>query len=279
MQPSSYDVDRLLAWRAAADARLRADDGWLTLAGLFWLRQGGNTVGTDPASDVVLVSPAPASVGRLDLSGDVVTFAPDSASKLTVDGAPADGPRQLCDDADGTPSVVALGRQSFIIIRRGERIGVRLRDNDSAVRQQFAGRSWFAPDPDFCFEATYTPYDPPKILTIGNLLGDSSQVLSPGFVSWVFEGSEHRLDASSLDSHGLHFVIRDTTSGSETYGALRFLDAPPPEDGRVALDFNYAVSPPCAFTAFATCPLPPPQNRLLFAVRAGERDAGHHADR
>lgn len=263
-------VREIESWRAQAEASLRADDGWLTLAGLFWLRAGTNTIGSDSSSDIVLPPSAPAQVGWIDFDGDAATLVVAPEVEVHVNGTSVT--RQvLRSDADGTPDLVTLGNLSWTIIKRGARTGVRLWDKHSPVRAAFGGRSWFPVDETYRFDAAFVPYDPPKMLAITNILGDTSDVASPGYVEFRHEGQAYQLDASSLEPDGLHFVFRDRTSGSETYGAARFLTVPAPVDGRVVLDFNRAVNPPCAFTIYATCPLPPRQNHLPFPVVAGER--------
>ena len=263
-------VREIEAWHAQAEARLRADDGWLTLAGLFWLREGTNTIGSDASSDIVLPDSAPAHVGRIDFDGSVATLAVAPGVEVHVNGASVTQ-QMLRSDAEGAPDIVTLGNLSWLIIKRGARTGVRLRDKNSPVREAFGGRVWFPVDETYRFDATFVPYDPPKMLAITNILGDTSDVASPGYVAFSHEGQTYQLDASSLESDGLHFVFRDRTSGHETYGAARFLTVPAPVNGRIELDFNRAVNPPCAFTVYATCPLPPRQNHLPFPVFAGER--------
>ena len=257
-------------WRAEAETSLRADDGWLTLAGLFWLHKGANTVGSDAASDVVLPAPAPAQLGELHFDGSGVTFTAAPGVDVQVNDSHVTQAGLRSDDA-GTPDIVRWEAISFLIIKRGERIGVRVRDNNSAERRDFAGRVWFPVDEAYRFEARFVAYDPPKTLAITNILGDTSATASPGYIAFVHEGQTFQLDVTSSGAHGLGITFRDATSGSETYGAARFLTTPAPENGYVVLDFNRAVNPPCAFTTFATCPLPPRQNHLSFAVRAGER--------
>ncbi len=263
-------VHEIEAWRAQAEKNLRADDGWLTLAGLFWLHEGTNTIGSDSASDIVLPLPAPTQVGHIDFDGNTATLVVAPEVDVHVNDAPVT--RQvLRSDADGTSNLVTMGALSWSIIKRGARTGVRLRDKNSPVRDAFGGRVWFPVDETYRFDAAFVPYDPPKILAITNILGDTSDVASPGYAEFCYEGQTYQLDASSLGPNGLHFVFRDRTSGSETYGAARFLTVPAPVDGHVVLDFNRAVNPPCAFTIYATCPLPPRQNHLPFPVVAGER--------
>lgn len=259
----------LAAWRAQQEAALRAPDGWLSLAGLFWLAEGSNPVGSHQRSSVLLAADAaPAHAGELCLHDGVVTIGAAGAA-LQLNGGPAEG-RPLLSDDSPTPDILGVGRLSMLIIRRGPRIGVRVRDPQHPARAAFAGRRWHAPRPDYRLTARFEPYDPPRSLPITNILGDTEAKPSPGALVFSLEGRELRLDATAGPRGGLALNFRDRTSGATTYGAGRMLTTPSPRDGLVVLDFNRAVSPPCAFTAFATCPLPPFQNHLPVAIPAGE---------
>ncbi|HEU4328365.1 MAG TPA: DUF1684 domain-containing protein [Roseiflexaceae bacterium] len=268
-ETESYTAE-ILAWRARAEAGLRAEDGWLALVGLFWLQEGENTVGSAPSSAVRLPESAAAEVGQLLLRDGRVTLRVRPGVTAMLDGESV-AERELRPDTDGPPDRVRIGDVALWVIVRGQRVGVRVSDPDSPTRRDFGGRHWFPVDPAYRIPAHFEPYDPPKTLAITNILGDTSDVASPGAVVFELDGQEHRLDASSLSEHGLFLVFRDRTSGGETYGAARFLSAAPPQDGRLTLDFNRAVHPPCAFTEFATCPLPPRQNHLPVRIAAGER--------
>jgi uncharacterized protein len=257
------------AWRAQAEASLRADDSWLTLAGLFWLHEGENRFGSDMANEIVLPAPAPAVAGSFYLRDGQVTLEAAPGVALTVNaGPPSTGP--LRSSAMGQPDLVALGDLTMLVHRSGARLAIRLRDRNSPVRQRFSGRRWFAVREEYCVTARFIPYDPPKILSITNIVGDSSDVPSPGYLAFVLDGQEYRLDATSTRD-GLFIHFHDRTGGTETYPGGRFLKTAAPELGYVTLDFNQAVSPPCAFTEFATCPAVPPQNRLPVRIEAGER--------
>lgn len=255
------------------DEKLRAPDGWLTLIGLFWLAPGPNAIGADPASAIVLpAGKAPERAGQIDFDGLVATLRPLPGVPLTVNGQPAaEGP--LRSDADAPPDVVGLGDIALHVIKRGERYGVRVRDGEHPARRLFGGRQWFAIQPEYCVPATFVAYDPPRPRPITNILGDTNDELCPGYVRFELGGQQLELEASALPGGELEFVFRDGTSGKTTYPASRFLVAPQPRDGQTVLDFNKAYSPPCAFTDFATCPLPRPQNRLALAIAAGERYA------
>jgi uncharacterized protein len=265
---SVYDAG-IEGWRQQMEAGLHADDGWLTLAGLFWLHEGSNSFGADSANDIVLsAGSSPSAAGFFELRDDVVTLRAAEGAGVTINDAPASVAR-LRSDADGGPDRVGLGSLTLLVIRRGARVGVRVKDTRSPVRAAFGGRHWFAPNEAYRIQAAFVAYDPPRLLPVANILGDVDDMPSPGYALFTIQGQEHRLDALP-DPNGLAFYFCDTTNGDTTYPSGRYLKAAPPQDGAVTLDFNRAYNPPCAFTAFATCTLPPPQNRLPLRIEAGE---------
>lgn len=267
---STYEQD-LLAWRQAAEDTLRADDGWLTVVGLDWLHEGENRVGAGADCDVRLAEgSAPAEVGTIVYDGERAVLHPADSAGVRVNGELA-GVRELASDATGKPDMVTVGSVTFFLIRRGERLGVRIRDTQSPARRGFGGRVWYPVRPELRVEAVYAPYDPPRPLAITNILGDTEEYQAAGLVSFSVGGAAVQLEAIGRMDGGLWFIFRDATSGHGTYPAARFLYADAPRDGVVVVDFNRAVSPPCAFTDFATCPLPPRQNILSVAIEAGER--------
>jgi hypothetical protein len=272
-------ADALAAWRAERDASLRADDGWLTLAGLFWLKEGVSSVGSAPGSDVVLPDSAPARAARLELrAGRVVYTLEPGGSGATLQGAPAPDSGELRPDTeDGGPSLLAFGPVSLHLIVRGGRHGVRVKDRDSAARRGFKGREWYAADAAWRVPARFVPHARATTLRVPNVLGQVTEMESPGEVVFTVAGRELRLTPvlEEPDSDELFFIFKDGTSGHGTYPAGRFLYTPLPKDGRVTLDFNRAVNPPCAFTPYATCPLPPEGNRLTAAIPAGEKAGAH----
>ncbi len=262
-------------WREEQERSLRADDSWLTLAGLFWLNEGENTFGS--GEDQHLVFPADACLphaGTLIRDGHKVTLRTAPGAKVTLNGQPVTE-AVLTADGDGKnqPDVVRHDTLSFFVITRGHRVGIRLRDTNSPVRRNFTGRVWFDYNPAYVVEASFTPYEAGKTIPILNILGDVMDTPSPGFVTFTLDGQTCTLDATAAGS-GLFFNFRDKTCGKESYGAGRFLMAGAPVDGKVTLDFNKAVNPPCAFTIYATCPVAPLQNHLPVVIPAGEKYAG-----
>ena len=257
-------------WRQERHENLTKSDSWLSLVGLSWLQAGANVCGSDPASDVQLPESAPARLGVLRLLED------GSVELLAEADVKVDGKIQrrakLASDAEGKPTLVELGKVLFHLIDRDGRIGVRVKDRESPALVGFEGIESFAVDSRWRVEARFLPYDPPKSISVPTVLGSMSEVPSPGAVEMRVAGRSHRLDVLPGGEGEYFIVFGDVTNGKETYGGGRFLYAEAADsEGRVVLDFNLAYNPPCAFTPYATCPLPPRQNRLELAVRAGEK--------
>jgi uncharacterized protein (DUF1684 family) len=251
-----------LKFRQELESSLKSKRGWLTVAGLFWLDEGESSVGSDPSCVVKLPDSAPKKYGTLIRKGNNV-------SMRLADGSE----KSLKSDAQGGMDEVKVGDATFMIIQRGARIGVRLYDPHSKARQEFKGLKWFPVNSKYRVEAKFVPYAKPQTLLITNVLGDVSPVPSPGYVTFKLGGKQLTLAAQD-EGPNYFFNFTDLTTGKETYGAGRFLYSPKQKDGRVILDFNRAINPPCAFTAFATCPLPPKGNQLAVRVPAGE--LAHH---
>jgi uncharacterized protein (DUF1684 family) len=263
--PTNYERE-IAQWRAQQEAELKADDGWLTVVGLWWLKEGDNRVGADQASEIPLPSgAAPRRVGTISLREGQATFRPAPGVPVTLNGKPA---RETVLKAD--TDVFAINRLKFFLIDRGGRLGVRMKDNDSAARKEFSGLKWYPVDSSWRIAAKFVPWDKLRTVNYDSVIGEKQVYESPGYVTFRKAGREYRLEPV-VDEKELFFVMRDQTSGKTTYGASRFLYADPAKDGVVVLDFNKAVNPPCAYTAYATCPLPPPQNRMTIAVTAGEK--------
>ena len=267
-------------WRESREKRLKGPNGWLTLVGLAWLRAGDNTLGSDPDSVVVLPEKTPKHAGVLVLADGKVTLKPSQGSGITIDGKPA-GAQLLRDDMDEHTDVMKIGEVSFFVIRRGDRYGVRVKDPDGPARAHFQGLAYFPADPKWRVEATFVPYDTPHQIQIPNVLGEVESMEAPGLVKFKVDGKEYTLAPVVEDPKEplLWFIFKDQTSAKETYGAGRFLYAEMPKDGKTVVDFNQAYNPPCAFTPYATCPLPPKENWLSVRVEAGEKAyaGGHQA--
>jgi uncharacterized protein len=250
-------IKEVQQWREHREAALKADDGWLTVTGLFWLKDGPNRIGSDPLNDVLLPDQsAPPQVGTLTITDGRAKFQPASDSQ----------PMAI---RPNSTDVIAINHIKLLLLKRGSRYALRLKDNDAAQRRNFVGLSWYPVKEDWRIEARFVPFPAPTKLVMNNIIGDQEEVESPGYVVFEKDGKEYRLQASS-SGKGLFIVFRDQTSGKETYGSSRFLYTAKPENGQVILDFNQAQNPPCAFTAYATCPIAPAQNRLQIAIPAGE---------
>jgi uncharacterized protein (DUF1684 family) len=270
---AAEDEESLVAhWRAARLEALTADGGWLTLVGLYWLHEGGNTLGRARSNAIAIDDPQLAArAGRFVLAGGHVRFDAARHSCVTAGAAPASR-LELATDAGGEPTVLACGSLRMHVIERAGRFGVRVRDLAAPARRDFHGLEYFPTDGSWAYAARFEPYQPPHHVPIVNVLGMEIDMLSPGALVFERDGREFRLDAlvESAGAEQLFVMFADGTSGHETYGGGRFLYTPLPEGNTVALDFNRAYNPPCAFTRYATCPLPPPQNRLELRVSAGE---------
>ncbi len=265
--------EEIEAWRRRRVAALQADDGWLTVAGLFWLKDGKNTVGADAANDILLpAGSAPGRAGVFDFANGDTTFEAAAGVNVAIDGKPAT--HAAMTSASDSPTLLTLNDLTMFVIRRGDRYGIRLRDKSSEMRRHFTGIHYFPVEEAYRVRAKWVPYDPPKSIAIPNILGQTEMQSCPGRAEFTLEG--HPLSLAPVVEDGrLFFIFKDLTSGYETYPPGRFLYAEMPKGGEVALDFNKAQNPPCAFTPFATCPLPPEQNRLDVRVEAGEMRYGH----
>ena len=270
-------------WQAGRVERLTAPDGWLSLVGLEWLKDGANRVGSAAGNDIVL-SVGPAHLGMVTLAHDgSMRIALDKDSGATIDGK-AVMEATLVDDlhagADAAPTRVSFGTASFYVIDRDGRKGLRVKDTEAPTRKHFVGIDAFPIDPSWRIEATWVPAQPGEMLEMGSVIGTIDKYPVPGKLEFTRDGKHFEiLPVIEVPGDAQYFIVfADRTSGKETYGAARFLYVDPPKDGKVVLDFNKAYNPPCAFTPFATCPLAPPENRLDLRVTAGEknyRDSNH----
>ncbi|HEY8122649.1 MAG TPA: DUF1684 domain-containing protein [Myxococcota bacterium] len=275
--PDPAWAEGLARFRADEEISIGGPDGWITLVGRFPLEQGANSVGSDPHSVAVLPSDrAPAQLGSVNVAGDTVTWSTAAGADVRVDEQ-AITTRTLNDDSAGKSTLLEAGSLRLHVIRRGDVFLLRARDRDHPARAAFTGLAWFKPDPSWRVRARLEPSPPGTTLAIVNVLDQIANEPSPGHLVFSVGEKEYRLAALKGDGAGFFIVFRDQTAGRSTYPTGRFLDAPAPDaDGSVDLDFNRAYSPPCAFTAFATCPLPPRENSLALAVEAGEKYAGKH---
>ncbi|HEY3738881.1 MAG TPA: DUF1684 domain-containing protein, partial [Bryobacteraceae bacterium] len=262
-------------WRAKREAELKSDTGWLTVAGLFWLHEGDNRAGTDPQASIVLPTGAK-SIGSFQFVKGKVTFVRAPGAAVSLNGNPVNGSAHLQSDEDGAKAdVLEYQDITMFVIKRGTRSAVRMRDKNSKMRREFSGEHWFPVREDMRFEAKFVSYPEPKMVPIPNILNEVEQEKSIGYATFTYQGHEYTLEPVIEEDH-LFYIFKDQTAGKETYGAGRFLYSEMPQNGHVILDFNQAVNPPCSFTPFATCPLPPKQNRLAVRIEAGELKYGDH---
>jgi uncharacterized protein len=258
-------------FRKDREVSLKADDGWLTVAGLFWIKPGETRIGGDPSSDVLLPSGAPSNLGILTLHDGKARFAAHPGVEITLDGKPlTEG--DVRTDGEGKPGVLAFGRFKLIVLKRGNRHALRLKDNGSEIRENFAGLRWFPVDEKWKIEAKFVPHLIPSKITFDTIVGEQDVLESPGYATFERDGKTYRLDAASEADGRLWFVFRDATSGRTTPANARQLTTDAPIGDAVVLDFNKVVNLPCAYTPHATCPIAPPQNRLALAITAGEQN-------
>lgn len=268
------------AWRVLRHTSVASTNGWSTLIGLFWLEEGPNTVGTNATSNAVLpAGRAPAELGTFTRTGRDVQFQAAPGVEAFIEGHRVDS-ATLLSDVDGTrkPTRLTVGELTLTVIERGPRLGLRVRDPQAPTRVHFAGLQYFPYQPAWRVEGRFEPVAGDRQLRVPDVTGGVQTLPSPGDLVFAVRGTEYRLQATLEPDEPRFFVIfRDTTAGDSTYPAGRFLYVDPPDtNGHVVLDFNRAYNPPCAFTPFATCPLPPPANRLPFAIPAGERKPPGH---
>ena len=271
VQADDY-AQELAVERAERVRRLTAPEGWLSLIGLHFLTPGENTVGRAPENKVVLAA-GPARFGTMVLAEDgSVRLQVTPGVEALVNDEPVLSVN-LGDGRTRPPVWVVFGTLSIHVIQRGGQRPQRVKDSASERRSRFAGIGYFPVDRSWRIEAAWEPFDQPREVPIKSILGQESKALVLGRAVFTRDGRTLALlPLQESPDETLFFILSDLTSGGETYGAARFLYADPPQDGKVVLDFNRAINPPCAFTPFATCPLPPKENQLPIAVTAGEKD-------
>jgi len=246
------------ALREAHAAKISSETGWLSYAGLYWLKEGENRVGSDPDSDIVLPKSAPAHAGSFLFHAGETKFK-----------SPEGQIREAHSDAGGSLDVIEISGVKLHVVKRGERFGVRLRDPNSEFRRSFKGLTWYPIDARYRVTAKFVTYPEPKKVKVTNILGDVDEEPAPGYAEFELLGHKMQLEPVLEDDH-LFYTFKDLTCGKTTYPAVRFVYSDLPKNGEVVLDFNLAHNPACAFTPFATCPLPARKNHLPVAIEAGE---------
>ena len=265
-------------WRVKAEQGLKRDNGWLTLAGRYVMKQGENTFGTGEKNDIVFPKGlGPERMGTITVEPGRVFVKLEPGITMQKDGV------AMTDKVMGTATDnrdwVSIGpRAAFHVIEREGRYILRLADNQSEVRKRFGGRVWYPVNEHYRVQAKFVPYDPVRKIAIVNVIDEVSDEPAPGYVEFKLKGKTYRLDALEEDD-GLFFILRDDTAGKTTYNSGRFLyvEKKPAPGETFPLDLNRAYNPPCAFSEYTTCPLPPKQNILTVRIDAGEKYPPKHA--
>jgi len=266
-------IAEVMQWHQKRIERLKKENGWLNLVGLYWLEEGENSFGSSEANDILFPEGSPPIIGNIILEDSVVVFKSADKVNVTIDGQVV-SESVLKEDLTGEPTILKLGSLRWFIIKRDKRYGIRLRDLESSLVKEFEGIERFVVNDEWRIEAKFEAYNPPKLILIPTILGTVNEEASPGKVLFKVNGIIHKLDAIDAGNK-LWFIFADETSGEETYGAGRYLYADKPDsNGNMIIDFNYAYNPPCVFTKFATCPFPPKQNFLKLRITAGEKTWG-----
>jgi uncharacterized protein (DUF1684 family) len=268
-------VESITQWQEQRLERLKNKDGWLTLAGLYWLEQGENSFGSDPANDIVFPDQADAFCGTLVLEDSMVTIRVAEGIDITSEGTPV---RDLVLQNDHSENTTRLqqGDLAWYIIKRGERFGIRLRDYKHPRLDELDHIPSYPIQTGYVVEAKLEAFDRPKTMTVATPLeGFTETYECPGVLKFQINGKDLELHPFT-SGNGYFLVIADETSGLDTYGAGRFMYATPDSLGRIILDFNKAYNPPCAFSPYATCPMPPRENFLPAAIEAGEKSVHLH---
>jgi uncharacterized protein len=266
--PADYQAS-IEAWKKVRAERLLAEDGWLSLVGLSWLKEGDNSVGSSENNEVVLPKRAPAVAASIRYEDGKATVRAVGGAELKVNGKVVREAVLQSDAGGKNPDIAEVQGIKFYVIHRGTKDGVRVKDKESPARVGFKGIEYFPVNASWRVDAKWVREEKP--ISYDSMVGEKQDDKSPGYAEFTRGGKTYRLIAT-IDGGELFFVIRDQTSGKTTYPAARFVKAEVPKGDRVVLDFNKAYNPPCVFTPYATCPLPPPQNRLPFAVEAGEKN-------
>jgi uncharacterized protein (DUF1684 family) len=261
-------------WHQQRVKKLTQKDGWLTLAGLFWLQPGCNRFGSDSSNDVIFPNgESPPHIGAFILQDSSVHISVRSGVSVTADNHPVNK-MKLQPDVSGEPTILHLKSLSWYIIKRGDKIGVRLKDSTNKIRENFNGIERFSVNRKWQIKATFIPFDSVHTMKIPSVIGQQEMVKVPGKLIFHINGKSLSL-LPMLESKGAKkwfIVFGDKTNGKTTHGGGRFLYVNRVKGGQTTyIDFNKAYDPPCSFTKFATCPLPPPQNELPVAVKAGEK--------
>jgi len=267
-------VKSILKWRQEVDANLRRENGWLSLAGLFWLRKGENVIGSDPNCDILLPARAPKRLGTFEFDGNHVKLNVEADMSVEVNGVSTRSALLDADEED-VPSFITFNNMRMVVVRRSKGIGIRLWDNTREERHTFPPRQWYPVNEGLRVPATYTRYEIPRVVKMPDILGAILDENMEGYVTFELNGKSYELIVSELSDHRLFVQFMDETNGNPTYPSGRYHYTDAHENGKVFIDFNKAYSPPCAFTDYATCSFPPQENHLHVRIEAGEKFPEH----
>jgi uncharacterized protein (DUF1684 family) len=260
-------------WREERDKNYRRENGWLSLDGLFWLKPGKNYFGSDPKCDIQLPERLPSSIGYFEYNEKSIMLHTNTGQKINVNDELVDFAILQTDISDN-PSFITMDDVRLVVIQRGDRLGIRIWDNQREERRTFPALTWFDIDESFRIPATYTIYHLPKKVCFPDVMDEKSEFQVEGYFSFEFNGNHYQLDFNKEDDGTFFIRFWDPTSEDETYPTGRYLVVDE-EDGKFFIDFNKAYSPPCSITNFATCVFAPEQNHLGFRVTAGETYSRH----
>ncbi|NNG28131.1 MAG: DUF1684 domain-containing protein [Ignavibacteriaceae bacterium] len=262
-------------WHQKRIGRLRDENGWLTLVGLHWLKEGDNSFGSSEKNDILFPTGSPSIIGNIILKDSILVFKSAKGVNVAIDGQVV-SESALREDLTGDPTVLDLGSLRWYLIKRDVRYGIRLRDINAPLRNEFDGIERFPVNDDWKITASFEAYYPLKVISLPTQLGTIVDEPSPGAVVFEKDGQTYRIDAVDTGK-SLWLIFADETSGEETYGAGRYLYIDKPDSiGKVVVDFNLAYNPPCVFTKYATCSFPPKQNFLKLKITAGEKMWDEH---
>lgn len=263
-------IAEVAQWHQKRIKRLQDENGWLTLVGLYWLKEGENTFGSNKSNNIVFPENAANQIGTITLEDSIITLKVNEGVTVTNDGNPVEE-MIIIHDLTGNPTILDHGSLRWYIIKREDKVGIRLRDAESALRKEFEGIERFSINDDWELEAKFEVYNPPKTTSLPTQLGTVVEQKSPGAAVFIVNDKEYRLDAIDTGER-YWFIFADETNGKETYGAGRYLYMDKPDSlGNMTIDFNYAYNPPCVFTKYATCSFAPKQNHLRLRITAGEK--------
>jgi hypothetical protein len=274
----NYEETILKERREREDRFKNSERGWLGLVGLEWLRDGENRIGSDPDNDIILPADVPGHLGVVLYNNGVATFRATRGVPVYCNEKQITLKTLVADIHEGA-DFLQVGDLTFVLLDRAGRHLIRVWDRNSAARKNFTGFNQYPVNTGYCIKARYTAYDTPRLISIQDVLEIYHETPFQGYVTFDLQGAEHRLEARVDEDNLMRLDFRDATNGDTTYIGGRFLVTEMPKEGKIIVDFNRAYNPPCAYTDYATCPLPPPENRLPVRIEAGEkvyRDVNGH---